>query len=483
MNIKEKLTLPSWMKKAGPALAVAAVFGVAGYFITPRNAESALRQSERNLGDAQRRLKQAVASQKKLEKQLSRSGEELAVAVERAATVAKVAEAQKAKLSAAEKFIVQLSAKLDQAKVANVPLLNSLAEAKKVAAGHKADVEKARTEAKNLTTKLSAAQVEKQKLDKANSALQADRTRLTASLASQKQASAELKRFLASLGLGEETPGRSIPATAQTPSEMPITTGELFRLMGYPSLTLEYSNYVEMKWDGRHTVRATDGLVTTIDGNAASRTALASAAVVRSSASAAPGQWRIRRGQKVYYADLVAMFGRPDQVAGSGGQFQACWSVGAWARRVSATVVDGVVTKFAGRPADGAVCCELARHRIGAYKSAGRAVQANAAAARAAYNRAVSVVGGRLAARADLRARDDGVKLVRWNMAPLDSVGTWVGPANASAGSATVRAWVDCTWAAMDGATTDERRYVVVTLFGKNQQIASAECAIFASRD
>ncbi len=475
MDSESKKSIPSWMKTAAPVVAVAVVFGVAGYFITPRSAQSALQNSARRLGDVQNRLEKTVAEQKKLDKQLSDTRTELASTVARAAAAAEAAEAEQAKVAAAEKFIAKLNAKLDQEKAANEPLAKGLAEAKKLAADSQTQADQARSRGDALATELLAARAEKERLDKSGSALLSDRSRLADSLASQQQTSAELKRFLAVLEMGKQQPDWTAPTTQGT-SEMPITTGELIRRMGYPSLTFQRLDHVEMKWDDKHTVRATDGLVTQIDGKPASRAALSLSPAVRPT-----GDWRIARGEKVYYADLVAVFGRPDRVAGTGGQFQACWTVGAWARQVSATVIDGLVTQFAGRSADGAICCELVRHRTVAYKSADRAVQADAAAGEA-YKRTFTVVGLSLDEEAARKAHD-GVKLVRWNVAPLESVGAWVGPANASAGSTTVRAWVDCTWAESDGSKTDERRYVVVTLFGMDQKTESAECTIFASRD
>ena len=479
MDSKPKKRIPSWMKTVVPAIAVAVVFGAAGYFITPRSAQSALQETAQNLDGIRYDLAKAVAGQKKLDKQLSATKADLASAVEQAAAAAEAAETEKVKVATAEKFIAQLNAKLDQTKADSI---KSLTEAKQLAADSQVQADKARTWVETLTTRLSTVMAQKQKLDKANNVLQTDRAELAAAMTSQQQTSAELKRFITVLDLGKQQPDRTAPTT-QGASEMPITVGELIRRMGYPSLTFQKLDHVEMKWSDSHTARSTDGLVTQIDGESANRAALESAEVVHPTAVRPAGQWRVGSGQRVYYADLVEMFGRPEHVAGTGGQFQACWTVGAWARQVSVTVVDGVVTQFAGLDADGGLCCELVRHRTAAYKSAGRAVQANAAAARATYKRAVDVVGRRLAEEADRKARDDGGKLAQWKMAPLESVGTWIGPANASAGSATVRAWVDCTWTESDGSKTDERRYVVVTLFGRDQKIGSAECTIFASCD
>ncbi len=474
MDSESKKNIPSWMKTVAPIVAIAVVFGVAGYFITPRSAQSALQNSTRSLGDVQDRLEKTVAEQKKLNKQLSDTRTELASTVALAASAAEAAEAEQAKVAAAEEFIAQLSAKLDREKQVN---MESLAEAKKLAADSQAQAGKASSRADAMANELLALRTEKERLGKAENSLLSERSRMAESLASQQQTSAELKRFLAVLDLGDNQTLPAQPAASQQPVEMPITTGELIRRMGYPSLTFQRLDHVEMKWDDKHTVRATGGLVMQIDGKPASREAMSLSPPVSPT-----GDWRIARGGKVYYADLVAVFGRPDRVAGTGGQFQACWTVGAWARQVSATVVDGLVTQFAGQNADGAICCELVRHRTAAYKSADQAVHANAAAAGEAYKRAVTVIGLRLDEEAARKAHD-GVKLVRWNAAPLESVGTWVGPANASAGSATVRAWVDCTWAKSDGSETDERRYVVVTLFGRDQKTESAECTIFASCD
>ncbi|MDY7011127.1 MAG: hypothetical protein SVV80_10305 [Planctomycetota bacterium] len=479
MDNESKRNLPSWMKTVTPIVAAAIVFGTAGYFITPRSAQSALQDSTRSIGDIQNRLDKAVTERENLNKQLSDTRTELASAVTRAADAAQTAEAEKAKAAEAEKFIAQLNEKFEQEKQAHT---ESLAKTEKLAADNQAQAEKARIRADGLTNKLLALREEKQNIEKVGSALRSDRAKLAAALKSQQQTSAELKRFLTVLDLGDKQTVPANPTVSQRPAEMPITTGELIRRMGYPSLTFQRLDHVEMKWGEEHTVLATGGVVTQIDGESASREALASSSVVRPTAVNPPGEWRIEQGGKVYYADLVDLFGRPDWVAGTGSRFQACWSVGAWAREFSATVVDGLVTQLGGRSVDGATCCRLVRHRTVAYKSAGQDVHANASAARQAYKHAVTVVGKHLDEESARKARD-GVRLAKWNVAPLESVGTWVGPANASAGSATVRAWVDCTWAESDGSNTCQRRYFIVTLFGKDQKTELAECTIFTSHD
>ncbi len=484
MDTETKKSIPSWLKTAVPAVVIAAVFGIAGYFVTPRNAQSALHETEQGLEAVQYRLDQAVADQKKLNKRLSDTKVELASALEQAVTSAEATETEKAKVATAEEAITQLNAKLDRANTAQESLLEDMTEAKKLAADRQRQIDQANKTAENFATDLSVAQADKQELDEANSALRDDCSMLTTELASQRQTSDELKRFVAVLDMGEQQTDQSETATPlQQQVEMPITVGELIRRMGYPSLIFQRNDYVEMKWDDKHIAWSINGLVTHIDGEAATRASLSAAAVVRPTAKQLPASWKVAQGSKVHYADLVEMFGKPDSVAGTGGKLYACWSVGAWARRVSATVVNGVVTQFAGTDADGATCCELIRQRTVAYKTAGKSVHANSAASTTAYNRAVTVVERKLSEQSNVKNRADGAKLAKWKMAPLESVGTWVGQANASAGSTTVRAWVDCTWADSDGSTTVERQYVVVTLFGKDHKTASAECTFLAPQD
>ncbi len=484
MDTETKKIKPSWLKTVVPAVVIAVVFGVAGYLITPRSAQSDLRETEQGLEAVQLRLDKAVAGQKKLSGQLSETKVELASALEQAVASAEATETEKAKVATAEEFITQLNAKLDRANTAQKSLLENMAEAKKLAADRQTQIDRANKTAKKFAADLSAAQADKQELNDANVALRDDCSRLTTELASQQQTSDELKRFVAVLDMGEQQTDQAETATpSQQQVEMPITVGELIRRMGYPSLTFQRNDYVEMKWDDKHTAWSINGLVTHIDDEAATRASLAAAAVVSPTAQRSPASWKVAQGSKVHYADLVEMYGKPDSVAGTGGKLHACWSVGAWARRVSATVVNGVVTQFAGADADGATCCELIRQRTVAYKTEGKSVQANSAASVAAYNRAVTVVEWKLSKQSDTKNRNEGAKLVKWKMAPLESVGTWVGPANASAGSTTVRAWVDCTWADSDGSTTVERQYVVVTLFGKDHKTSSAECTFLAPHD
>ena len=171
------------------------------------------------------------------------------------------------------------------------------------------------------------------------------------------------------------------------------------------------------------------------------------------------------------------MFGKPEKIGGSAARFQACWTVGAWARVVSATVVDGVVTEFGGRKADPVVCCELARHRGEAYKSATPAVNAGTARARESYRRACRAIAQQLRNEAYLLARQ-GLRLEKHSVAPFESVGVWIAPSDGPGDAMTVRAAVDCTWVKQDGTTAEQRRYVVVTLAGRGEKREASEFAV-----
>ncbi len=484
MTEKEKAKpSSSWIRTVVPAVLAAAVFGVAGYLITPKSAQSAIQKTEQDLGGLQSRLDKTLSDGKQLSSQLAQTKVELASAEQHAETAEATVSANKVEIATAEQRITGLSEELEQAKQTNESLVVSKAQAEKLAADSKAKVQQAQSRVGSLATQLATAQSDRQKLGRIAAALQTDRKKIVADLASQKRTAVELKRFIALLEIGEKGYEQGAEHAWQTPVEKPITTGELIRQMGYPSLTFQRLEHVGMRWGEDHTVLAAGGLITEIDGQTASRSVLASVAVAPPMAVDSPGQWRVVKGKNLYYADMVAMYGRPERIAGTGSKFTAWWPVGAWARTVPATVIDGVVTEFAGRKTDPELCCELVRQNTSAYKSPTQSVRANAAAARASWCRAREVIAGKLQAESRRRTREGGPGILKWNIAPLGSAGTWIGPANASSGSTIVRVWVDCTWVKGDGSTTNQRRYAVVILFGKDQQIETAEYSIFAPRD
>jgi hypothetical protein len=310
---------------------------------------------------------------------------------------------------------------------------------------------------------LAAVTKQRGELATARDQLQGERAKLQQALAAQTRAGAELRRLLGSLELGPPAPEAQAP---ETPGEMPVTVNEMTECMGYPSLTLDCVNKLGMRWGKSHSAEAVDGVVRMIDGQAANRALLARVAPRLPAVGAPPARWRVGRGERLYYADVVAMFGLPERVSGNGRRFTAWWPVGAWAREASATVVDGVVTAFDGRPVDPASVCALVRQRAEAYRGGAdsSAVEASVASAKACYRYAAeTLLPERLGREARLKARD-GLNLSQWALAPFDSVGTWIAPTNTPRQSITMRAAVDCTWTATDEKVTKQRRYVILTL-------------------
>ena len=260
-------------------------------------------------------------------------------------------------------------------------------------------------------------------------------------------------------------------------AEMPITRWELARCLGQPTLSFAKGRVLTIRWGKGHTARTVDDVVTDINSKPACRESLATAAGARPWAPSQPGQWRLSKDEPLHYVDLVAMFGKPEKIGGSAARFQACWTVGAWARVVSATVANGVVTEFGGREADPVACCELARHRSEAYKSATPAVNVSTARAHESYRRACRAIAQQLKDEANILARQ-GLRLAKHSVAPFESVGVWIAPSDGPGDPMTVRAAVDCTWVKQDGTTAEQRRYVVVTLAGRGEKREASEFAV-----
>ncbi len=304
-------------------------------------------------------------------------------------------------------------------------------------------------------------------------ALTADHGKLKSDLEAKQREAVELKRLLKLLDLG------SAEAPADGSAEMPITRKELVGKLGHPGLMFSKNDELVLRWDGGRTARTAGNVATTIDDTPASRELLGSGGPAL---AAPPAAWRIAAGEKLQYADLVGMFGRPAGISGSGDQFEAWWSVGAWAQQVTVSVTDGVVTKLAGRELDPRTCCELIRHRAEAYRSVDTAVLRSVAEARAAYDRAVEVINEKLKADAVIAARD-GNHLVECVVAPFDSVGAWVAPVAGSEDTMTVRAAVDCTWVKDDKTRSTVRGYVVVTISGQGEDEKVNEFAVLTPGD
>ena len=464
----------AWLKKVLSLVIIGGMLGVAGFLISPHVASSdSLEQAQQSLKGLHQQLADGTAARRLAEAELVRVKADLESVTARADTAADNARSYEAKLGEATKRLAEANKRLEQEANANQPVRKQLVAAEKTAASAKAHAEK-------LAGELSAAQEAAGKLGEADQALVADQAKLSSDLASQQAASTNLSRLLEALEFGDRS--AAPPTRPSWPGEKPITRNELILCMGQPSVAFEQGRQVRMQWGQEHTASTDEGIVTKINGKPATRAALKSVATKPLAAARAPAPWRIAQGQKLHYADLASMFGRPERVIGTGKKFVAWWTVGAWARRVSATVAEGVVTEFDGDAVDPARCCELVRHRAQAYRAATAGVQAQVAAAQDFYERAAAAVGQELTKEARKRQRD-GVALKNWRLAALDSVGTWIAQTDATANSMTLRAALDCTWTGRHGAESVQRRYVVVTMTPEAGEMKLAHCGIFAGRD
>ena len=181
-------------------------------------------------------------------------------------------------------------------------------------------------------------------------------------------------------------------------------------------------------------------------------------------ASGAPGAYRFGPDDTLRYVDLVGLFGRPISMSGTGERFIATWQIGAWGRAASATVVNGVVSEFDGRPADSALCCGLVRQRAAAYAPNQGSVASFTASCRDAFGRAGTLLTERVQEEA-VRQSQDGITLKSFSLAPLESVGSWAGT---EAGGLAVRTVVTTTWSSPAQGTWTTTRYAAVN-FGANR--------------
>jgi len=474
---------PTFVKLLWLVLA-AAIFGVAGYWIAPREADSAqVEQQSVQTAQAQAELRTARAELAQVKTAMTALQDELADGRKQAEDAAEAEATAKGKVTAAEQFITQLSKQLAEAKTANGPMMEKLAAAEKQAADSRAQAGKAKAVGEKLKEQLAAVTEKHDALTAERKKLLAVKARLTEDLAAQSRASDDMKRLLDALDMGE-MPEATHPAG---PAEMPITVRELTRAMGPPTLTVQANDRLTMRWGTAHQATSVAGVAATLDGKPATRGLLGQVATVPPRRASAPGAWRMARGHRPTYAELVSLFGQPDRLAGKGSRFRAWWSIGAWARKASATVVNGIVTSFDGKPAEASRLCALVPHRPGAYRrgAESNAVRAAAASAKACYQYAVdTLMPDQLRREAVLKARD-GLTLTKWTLAPFDSVGTWIARTDVPVtGAMTLRAAVDCEWTAGDGARTVERRYVVLAMVHtESGDVQTADYASIQDRD
>jgi len=477
----KKPSSSSWLRRILPTLLICGALAVAAYMIVPRIATSASVEFTEALEQSNEQLSRVLDQAEALRAELKQVKADLGEARTRAEAAEQAVEAKSEELKAAKQREASLTRSLEEARQADEPLRKNLEAARQKAAQAKAAAEQASKRVEGLTEELAMARQRAEKLGKVNNTIQTARANVVSRLKASRSELAETKRFLAALKFGD--PQADEPEQPAWPGEMPITEKELVWSLGQPSVSVQKDNTVRMHWGTDHVAWLVDGVAAEIDGKPALRALLASEGIERVDAAAPPGPWRFGKGRTtLHYADLVDLFGHPERVAGSGSRFTAWWTVGAWARGVSATVEEGVVTRFDGGQVDLDRCCELVRHRAQAYQNASKTVQAEVSAAKAFYDKAAAVVAKELARKAEDR-RIDGVTLKDWKLAPFDSVGVWIAPMESDAGGMTLRGAVDCTWVQQDGSESVERRYVVVRMVRAEGDLQPVECAVFDGRD
>ena len=433
------------------------VLGVAAYVITPHLAFSA--SASGDVADLRAQLQRTLASQLEMSKQLASAKADLSEATKRVAFLDTATSQGQAALDETDQKLKDVTARLDEAIAASDPLRQRLAAVRDAADKAQAEAAEVQSRAGELEGELAMAVEALDELSAERDVLATDIVTLSGSLTTEQDDSTELKRLLSIINVGS-----SVSPVSDRAMEMPISRKELFRYMGQPALAFSDDGVQSVRWDSKHTARTVSNVVTAIDGQPATRAVLSSIADVTTRTDAA-GKWRLGSGDVLHYTDLVTLFGQPAGMSGSGVEFTAWWPVGAWAREVCVTVIDGVVTEFADGEVDASVACRLVRHRREAYKSATAAVEATAADARRFYDVAKAYIAKRMTADSRVSARD-GMTLSSCTPAAFDSVGVWIVPTDGLKGYMTMRAAVDCVWARNDGTKVNERRYVIVTLTG-----------------
>jgi hypothetical protein len=433
--------------------------GVAGYFIVPQVAESALVDKD-ELVNTQARTAELKAEKLALEdkiallrRRLERSAEDVEAAEARAEDQAR---------------------KLDEAEMYNSRLTEEIEDYRRLVDEKEAELARFREEL--MAVSAEAAQFEKQArelgFDNAGltgrvedlggrvEALSARNDALDADLAALRADHEDFRRMLGLLEVGSG----SVPAECDRSAQMPVTCKELTAVLGTPEVSISQSDQLLMRWGSGRRARSQAGVVLSVDDTPVDRPSLLTVGgeVLGRAQPAAP--WRLAGEEgSISFVDLVDLFGRPEGVTGSGDDFHAWWTVGAWAQKAAARVVEGQVVAFAGRPADADLVCRLVPQRRQAYQPDNDLAANIAAECRQAYRQAVKLIREEYEARSAVLARD-GIRLTRCEVAPFETVGAWVAPSDVVANAYTVRAAVDCTWTRPDETSETTRQFVVVTL-------------------
>ena len=467
-----------WARKLVALIAVAAAFGVLGYLAGPPQSSKASMKAMQDLQDTATKLEATQKAYIAMENHLKQVTTCLDEAkAQEAAMTAEVAQKQAA-VAQAEQQVTALKEQLAAAQQSGQPQRDQIDALNKSLAEAQSQVQQSRSQQDALTKEHQALRQQAEQLAQTKGSLEQAKAELTATVEAQQREDKQLKRLLSVLDVGPAL--AAAVDKAALAEEMPITAKELCSAWGSPSVSLDRGACVEMKWTG-HVALIRDGVVEQVDGQAAQREALVKIGCQVPAPVASTAAWRVAKSETLLYADLVEMYGKPESVHGTAASFTATWTVGAWARQANATVNEGVVTQFDGRPVNPALCCELVRHRAAAYRSPSETVQKVDASSRAFYAEVAKMAQERVRIRA-AEHRDNGKTLLSAKLADVDSVGTWIGVTNQNGHSVCLRSAVDLTWKNEDGKTSTERRYVAVTVTQDGEKFALSECAVFPAR-
>ena len=463
-----------WGKRVVAVLVLGAIFAALGHFAGPPRTSKAAQDAMNSL---QRQLKDLTDARANLSAELKAAKDELARLTQDARSASSDAQQERTQRQAHEQQLAALTNKLQDAQAQVEPLKKQLDSVRQTAqeAAQQAAVNQQKAAA--LEGELASVKKTAEDLQQQRTALTQAKDNLEKAATASKARIKDLRRLLAVLELGE---GGLTVAKAEWPGEMPLTIKELTYAFGSPSMSFDKQRNVELRWGKEHWAKATDGVVHLFDGQQCTRQALGKAGASLPRLAPAPAPWRLEEGQPVRYADLVEIFGKPQQVSGTAAKFTATWIIGAWARNASAIVAEGLVTQFDGRPISAAELCELVRQRAQAYRNP-EELEAYAARMAELYQQARSMLSQELAREAAV-VRRDGLTLKDWTMGPVDSAATWMGLTDVVGEAVTVRTTLDCTYAGADGKTTTTHRYAIVTLSAPAGQMQQAECAILDGR-
>lgn len=445
-----------WKKIIGFAI-LAGAFGAVGYFVRPY-AASALSNPQAAQDDSQ--VKQFQTQRKQLEEKARDLADRLQGLEESLQKAQKQDQEQGLKLQAAQSLITDLDEQLALADCSNEPLQQELAAAQAVADQTTAKLTEASSRIDGLSGELSQARGQLGQLQKKQGELTNVNDTLSTALRSQGQQLDQWRELAATLEFGQPV---AKPAAARL-GEQPLTQWELVYFVGQPSMIMTQANNTEMHWGSAHQATLVDRVVVSIDGKPASRKALFGLRTPQTAGSA--GDYRLGANDTLRHSELVGLFGRPVNIAGTGERFTATWQIGAWGRTASATVVNGVVSDFDGRPADSALLCSLVHQRAAAYAPNQAPVASFAASCRAAYGKAATLLAEQVKQEALSQAKD-GVTLKSFTLAPLESVGSWAG---LEAGGLAVRTVVTTTWSSPSEGTWTTARYAAVNFGARKTQ-------------